>query len=157
MRMQMWTVCMLAALMAMGAQAQNATRKANQESKSQCIKRGDLNRDGKIGPMERQRIMRLRAEADTNKDGIISDEERAAMRERIMEKRQKVLEEFDTDGDGQLNEDERSALQASIQERRDARRKEILAKYDKDGDGKLNPEERQALRKDAPWKKDQAK
>lgn len=157
MKMQIWTVCMLAGLMAMGVQAKDATPQAHADSKGQCVKRGDLNRDGKIGPLEQKRMERLQAEADTNKDGVISDEERAAMRERMIERRKKVMEEFDADKDGTLNEDERAALTASLKERREAKRKEMLAKYDKDGDGVLNQEERQALHKDQPRKKDPAK
>jgi hypothetical protein len=68
---------------------------------------------------------------DTDGDGRLSDEERAAARDKRHKQR---LEESDADGDGKISEAERRAANA-------AHRKRYLGKFDADGDGKLTGEE----------------
>jgi len=97
---------------------------------------------------------RLLEKYDKDKDGKLSEEERAAARKDFQARRgerpggergsrplPEFLKKYDTDKDGKLSEEERAAA-------RKARMAEILKKYDKDGDGKLNEEERAAARKD---------
>ena len=57
---------------------------------------------------------------DTDGDGEVSSEERAAAREgresRCEARRAAMLEQFDADGDGELNEEETSALREYLRE-----------------------------------------
>jgi len=94
---------------------------------------------------------------DTNGDGELSEEERAAAkaemearrderRAEMEKKRAEFLGKYDTDGDGELSEEERKAA-------REARKAEMLAKYDKNGDGELSEGERNQMRKDFEGKR----
>lgn len=78
---------------------------------------------------------------DTDKDGKLSEAERAAARARFQDLRGDIIDKFDTDGDGTLSETERAAIREQFQ----ARRAELTAKYDADGDGILGPDERKAM------------
>ena len=73
---------------------------------------------------------------DTDGDGHLSKQERAAAREKRHERR---LEEFDTDGDGKLSRQEQKA---SRQKRSHQKARE-LERFDADGDGELTGEERE--------------
>lgn len=75
---------------------------------------------------------------DRDNDGKLSDEERAALRDDLKDRRGRLLKKYDGDGDGTLNEAERAKLRDDLLQFR----KEAVAKYDADGDGKLSPEER---------------
>lgn len=78
---------------------------------------------------------------DTDKDGKLSDDERAAMRTAMQakaeERRAAMLAKYDKDGDGKLSDDEKAMLKAD----REAKRLALVEKYDADKDGKLSPEE----------------
>jgi len=85
----------------------------------------------------------LRARIDTNGDGQISEEERAAAREAMQQRMQnrfrdgmqeRALEHFDADGDGELSEEEREAAKAAARQR-------VLEHFDENGDGALSGEE----------------
>lgn len=121
-----------------------------------------------IGPLNNPELMkRLQQKFDTNKDGILSADERAKMQEELLKQAaqtggpafQQFLKKFDADGDGQLNNRER---QAALQAAQKLKQKggggpqvgapllggggndipaDILEKFDKDGDGKLNNDE----------------
>jgi len=115
-------------------------------------------RGGFGGEDFRQRFLE---EFDTNKDGELDEEERAAMREgfrkRMEDWRQRrELGRYDKDGDGELNEAEqgeadkgraeREERMGQWRERMEQRRAEWTQQWDKDGDGQLNDEERAAMR-----------
>jgi Ca2+-binding EF-hand superfamily protein len=99
---------------------------------------------------------------DTDGDGQLNEEERAAMREAAEKhrggkdgerpSREEILEKFDADGDGQLSEEERAAAREAMGGRKGRRghgnREEMMKKYDTDGDGELNEEERAAMREE---------
>lgn len=100
---------------------------------------------------------------DADKDGKLSDEEKAAMKADMEQHRGKrgprgprgpegahpgkpgmpreFVEQYDADKDGKLNEKERKAAGEAMRAR-------MLEKYDVDKDGKLSDEEREAARKD---------
>ncbi len=100
---------------------------------------------------------------DADKDGKLSDEEKAAMKADMEQHRGKrgprgprgpegahpgkpgmpreFVEQYDADKDGKLNEEERKAAGEAMRAR-------MLEKYDADKDGKLSDEEREAARKD---------
>ncbi|MEZ5275013.1 MAG: EF-hand domain-containing protein [Opitutaceae bacterium] len=93
--------------------------------------------------------------ADTDGDGVVSDEERAAMRAKMQARgkmnRQQMLERFDTDGDGQISPEERQAARESMGGRGPGQGKaggpnhaEMMKRMDKDGDGVISDEERAA-------------
>ena len=89
---------------------------------------------------------RLLERFDSNEDGVLSDEERAAVPRRAKKRarhrgrfgrRGLALKTFDSDGDGTLNNEERSNARA-------ARKERILKHLDSDGDGTVSEEERSA-------------
>lgn len=75
----------------------------------------------------KERIARF----DTDGDGQISDEERAAARK---QRQEEMLARMDRDGDGKVSEEERAAV-------RHERATSMFERLDTDGDGKLSPEE----------------
>jgi len=75
---------------------------------------------------------------DTDGDGTLSDEERAAVREDLKARHTRLLQKYDQDGDGVLGESERARVRADLLEFF----KDAAATYDSDGDGVLSPEER---------------
>lgn len=89
---------------------------------------------------------KILAKFDIDKDGKLSDTEKAAAKEagkKLREKcRAKIMEKFDTDKDGKLSDSEKAAMK----EARKARHAEILKKFDTDGDGKLSDTEKAAAR-----------
>ena len=78
---------------------------------------------------------------DTDKDGTLSEAEKAEMRKAWEARRAEFMKKYDTDGDGKLSEKEREAA-------REARKKAMLEKYDTDKNGELSEEEKEAARKD---------
>jgi hypothetical protein len=97
---------------------------------------------------------RMRAEAirrfDSNGDGELSEEERAAARAdwdaRSADFRNLMVRRYDTDGDGELSREERAAAREEGREIRREIRDRVLPQYDADGDGELNDAEREAAR-----------
>jgi len=93
---------------------------------------------------------------DKDSDGKLSDDERAAAREAMMDHRKDregnrdkwMLEKFDKDGDGKLSDEEKEAMEAARKAKHEEFKKEMLKKYDKDGDGELSDEEKEEMRKD---------
>ncbi len=81
----------------------------------------------------------LREKYDSDKDGKLSEAERAAARQACKDK-------ADTDKDGKLSEAERAAVRASISARLKEKHPELFAKVDKDGDGIISRQEGQAAR-----------
>lgn len=111
------------------------------------------------GPRSEEFRKRMLERFDKDKDGELSEEERAEARKEFEKMRaerggegrrrgpggpgrEEFIKRFDKDGDGKLSEDEQKAARAAMEERR----KEMIKKFDKDGDGKLSEEERDALR-----------
>ena len=75
---------------------------------------------------------------DTNKDGKLDDQERAAMRADFKAKREarheKMLAKYDTNKDGKLDPQERAVM-------RDERATAAFQKMDKDGNGSISLDE----------------
>lgn len=80
-------------------------------------------------------------EFDADGDGILSEEERRAMRDAM---RAEWLARFDLDGDGELSREERMAMRQSMFEQ-SQRGQELMRQFDADGDGVLNEEEQAAM------------
>jgi hypothetical protein len=76
---------------------------------------------------------------DADKDGKLSEAERAAAKQACKDK-------FDSDKDGKLSEAERDAARAAFSARLKEKHPELFAKVDKDGDGTISREEGQAAR-----------
>jgi len=80
---------------------------------------------------------------DTNHDGKLDDQERAAMRADFTAKRAakkaELLAKFDTNRDGKLDDQERAVM-------RDQLATEAFRKIDVDGDGKISLDEFKAAR-----------
>jgi len=82
---------------------------------------------------------------DTDGDGVLSEEERQAMREARHQMHQGWLEHWDTDGDGVLSEEERQAAIEAMRARIEERRTDRFHEADTDGDGCLSYEEFTAI------------
>ncbi len=80
-------------------------------------------------------------EFDADGDGILSSEERQAMREAIWAEMQ---ERFDLDGDGELSREERMAMRQAMFEQ-SPRGQELMRQFDKDGNGVLDEQEQAAM------------
>ena len=114
---------------------------------------------------------RLLVKFDTDKDGKLSEPERAALKTALKEKegerRARVLEKFDADKDGKLNGAERGAAKAAFKARQEAkaakgkgktagdekgaekaaaRLQQLLEKFDENKDGQLSEAERAKAR-----------
>lgn len=76
---------------------------------------------------------------DTDKDGKLSEAERAAAKQACKDK-------VDTDNDGKVSDAERDAARAALSARLKEKHPELFAKVDKDGDGTISREEGQAAR-----------
>jgi len=120
------------------------------------LQRYDKNKDGALDDEEKaardteRENLRRRAEAmrtrmgqqrtdlmrrwDTDGNGQLSDQERAAMRDEVRRRAQQRQKEMDADGDGKV----------SGEESRNYWRK-LRQKYDADKDGRLNQQERQKM------------
>jgi len=91
------------------------------------------------------------AQADTDADGLISEQERLAAMEKMREQmRQRMLREWDTDGDGEISEQERQAMREA-RRKANAPMKDLMegwkmTLFDSDQDGELSEEEQQAAR-----------
>lgn len=146
--------------------------------------RFDTNNDGKLDAAERaaaQKEMRTRlsenprflARADTDKDGVISEAEWTAVKEKFKSDREHrrpkfkhrrdrehvrnhefhrgyLLGRFDANGDGKLDKAERAQARAEGEKRMRARMEKQLARLksiDADGDGVISDTEWKAARK----------
>lgn len=119
---------------------------------------GDLSRGelqaARADRNERQaeRRAEMRAAADTNNDGVVSPEEREAMKETIRARvHERLLEHYDFDGNGMLDEDEKAFLREEIEDRPRAQKRRAVAQrlkehFDVNQNGVLDPEEKEALR-----------
>ena len=90
----------------------------------------------------------LPSEADTDGDGVISEEERAAWRELKMAEREEQMNErfneLDADGDGSISREEWDAWHEQKKAEMEERKAERQAEMDADGDGEISEEERRA-------------
>jgi len=78
---------------------------------------------------------------DTDGDGILSEEERDAMRKAMREERMAMM---DLDGDGEISRDERRAARQAQFENSD-RGQALMRQFDLDGDGVLSDDEQAAM------------
>jgi Ca2+-binding EF-hand superfamily protein len=93
------------------------------------------NQGGFAGMLDRM------TEFDTDGDGILSEEERQAMREAM---RAEMLARFDLDGDGELSREERNAARRARFEDSE-RGQQLMRQFDLDGNGVLDDEEQAAM------------
>lgn len=98
---------------------------------------------GQRSELRASREARALERLDTNGDGVLSDEERAARSRRHRRGRPVprgvLLPRFDTDQDGVLSEEERAAA-------REAHQNRFLERFDSDGDGVLSRDEKKMVR-----------
>lgn len=78
---------------------------------------------------------------DLDGDGILSEEERSAMRKSM---REEMLARFDLDGDGEVSREERQAARQTRFENSD-RGQDLMRQFDADGDGVLSDDEQAAM------------
>ena len=101
------------------------------------------------GQHDGKRRAEIRARHDTDKDGTLSDGEkaagRAALAGRIKEKHPEAFARVDADHDGTLSDSERTAARERLAQRLQEKRPEVFAKVDKDHDGSLSPQEVRAF------------
>lgn len=83
---------------------------------------------------------------DTDKDGTLSEAERAAAKAQVRERLHDAKEKFDADKDGKLSDSERDAARAAFAARLKENHPQLFAKIDSNGDGTLSREEAQAAR-----------
>jgi Ca2+-binding EF-hand superfamily protein len=76
---------------------------------------------------------------DTDKDGKLSDAERAAMRAAWKQRFGEMKQRYDVDKDGSLSETERAAMRKEHAQR-------VLGKLDQNGDGQLSVDEAKCSR-----------
>jgi len=62
---------------------------------------------GKMGQEKRAEMLK---QFDTNKDGKLCADEKAAMKEARKQKMAETVKQFDKDGDGKLNDEEKKAM-----------------------------------------------
>jgi len=93
---------------------------------------------------------------DTNKNGVLDPEEKAAFERDREVRRAEFMRKFDTDGDGQLNDAEKTAMREQMGAMgRHGRhgmgpegRQRMLEKYDVNKNGQLDPEEKEVAKRD---------
>ena len=78
---------------------------------------------------------------DTDKDGVLSAEEKVAMKASQKKRRAKMITLFDADKDGSLNADEKKTAVMTTKKQNLEIKKASIVKFDTDGDGKLSEEE----------------
>ncbi|MBK1791216.1 EF-hand domain-containing protein [Persicirhabdus sediminis] len=81
---------------------------------------------------------------DKSGDGVLSSDERTALRRALNQEYQALIKEFDKSGSGDLDADEFKAMKQS-------HRKMMVEKFDEDGNGKLEGKEQ---RKARAWTRD---
>jgi len=82
---------------------------------------------------------------DVDGDGVLSEEERQAMKEAREAARAEWIAQWDADGDGVLSEEEKAAAREAMQAKIEETRTERFNEADADGDGLLSMEEFLAL------------
>jgi Ca2+-binding EF-hand superfamily protein len=93
---------------------------------------------------------------DTNKNGQLDPDEKAALERDREARREEFIKRFDTDGDGKLSEAEKEAAREQYPDMgrgghgRHGREmhQRMLEKYDANKNGQLDPEEREVARRD---------
>lgn len=110
--------------------------------------KADLNQDGQVTKAEFTETAQSRFfAADTNNDGFLTQEERAAHKAAKMEARKdKSFAKRDTNGDGVLSREEVDAVDAKKSARKDALRQKVMEKYDTNLDGSLSEAERVVMK-----------
>jgi len=82
---------------------------------------------------------------DVNGDGVLSEEEKQAMRDVREQRRESLIAQWDTDGDGVISEKERLAAQQKLRDRIEQSRIEHFQEADTDDDGFLSFAEYSAI------------
>lgn len=82
---------------------------------------------------------------DLNGDGVLSQEERDAMRADREARHDQWVQQWDTNADGTISEEERNAARTNIQQRVETTREERFDEADTNGDGFLSFDEFSAI------------
>jgi len=83
---------------------------------------------------------------DADKDGKLSESERATAKAACKTRFEEKKKQFDTDSDGKLNDAERDAARAACSAKLKEKHPELFAKSDTDGNGEISREEGKAAR-----------
>jgi len=130
--------------------------------REQRLARLDTDGDGEVSRAERRAAGRERFEQsergqelmrqfDADGDGLLNDEEQAAMDSHLREERAaqrearqaEELARYDFDGDGELSREERDIQRDERRSQRDGFMEGLTTEFDRDGDGQLSIEESQ--------------
>ena len=122
------------------------------------LARFDLDGDGEVSREERRaarqdrfensdRGQALMRQFDANGDGVLDDEEQAALDAHNEEQRAardaERIAQYDLDGDGELSAEERQIQRDEQRAQWETMRADATAEFDVDGDGQLNIDEQQ--------------
>jgi hypothetical protein len=109
--------------------------------------KADLNQDGEVTKAEFTQAAQSKFfAADTNNDGLLSQDERKAHRQAKRENRKdRRFEKLDANDDGLLSKDEVSARGEKRKGKKQARREKIMQKFDTNLDGELSDAERTVM------------
>jgi Ca2+-binding EF-hand superfamily protein len=94
------------------------------------------------------------AKYDKNHNGVIDENEKAAIRKDYTANPDGDLKRFDKNHDGKLDDEELAAIKPPTGKGKSAATADLFAKYDKNGNGILDPDEKDAIRKDYAAKPD---
>jgi len=110
--------------------------------------KADLDQDGQVTKAEFTQAAQSKFYAtDTNSDGLLSQDERKAHRETMLENRKdKRFEKLDTNKDGLLSRAEMEAAGDKRKDRRKAVRAKVMEKFDTNLDGELSDAERTVMK-----------
>jgi EF hand len=89
---------------------------------------------------------RLRRHFDADKDGALSESEKAAAREAVKNRAGNLRAKADANGDGTLDETERNKAREQFRGKAGALRQRLLQHFDEDKDGQLSEAERAKAR-----------
>ncbi|MAO24818.1 MAG: hypothetical protein CMJ35_01320 [Phycisphaerae bacterium] len=111
------------------------------------VERGQINTQGRNNANQNNGrggfadMLDRMTEFDLDGDGILSEEERRAMRDAM---RAEMMARFDLDGDGEISREERMAARQAMFED-SPRGQELMRQFDADGNGVLDEEEQAAM------------
>ena len=102
--------------------------------------------DGQHGHQRGEVRQKILEKFDADKDGKLSDSERAAAKAACKTRFEEKKKQFDTDADGKLNDAEREAARAAYSAKLKEKHPDLFAKIDSDHDGAISREEGKAAR-----------
>ena len=152
------TTALIAALslpMTHSATADEGER-GNPERRAKVLERFDTDKDGTLSETEKAAAKAARGEHQKGERPERPERgERPERPERGGKMHDEMLKKFDADGDGTLSETERTAAREAMQAKMQERKAEVLKEFDADGDGTLNETERAAAKAAMEKKRDE--